>query len=121
MAMTNEEFQQIVLEKLSNLEVGQKNLEKGQKTLEVGQKNLEEGQKSLEERQKNLEERQKSLEIGQKEIRKNLEAVVEQTANLTEFKEEINNKVDTLVEDIRIIEIVTSKNWNDVAKLKSII
>jgi len=90
--MTNEEFQQIVLKKLETLETGQKA----------------------------LEDRQKNLEIGQEEIKKDLKAVIEQTANLTEFREEINEKIDTLIEDLNTVEIVTSKNWNDIAKLKSV-
>lgn len=90
--MTNEEFQQIVLKKLETLETGQKA----------------------------LEDRQKNLEIGQEEIKKDLKAIIEQTANLTEFREEINEKIDTLIEDLNTVEIVTSKNWNDIAKLKSV-
>lgn len=97
--MTNEEFQQIVLKKLETLETGQKNLAIGQK---------------------NLEERQKNFETGQEEIKKDLKAVIEQTANLTEFREEINGKIDTLIEDLNTVEIMTSKNWNDIAKLKSV-
>lgn len=132
MAMSNEEFQQIVLQKLETLEVGQKNLVDGQKNLEVGQNNLEKRQKNLEMRQTKLEKRQesleigqtklekrqKSLEIGQKEIKKDIKAIIEQTANLTEFREEINNKVDTLTNELNTIEFITSKNWNDIAKLK---
>lgn len=94
--MTNEKFQQIVLKKLEILETGQKNLA-------ISQKNLETGQKALEDRQKNLE-------IGQGEIKKDLKAVIEQTSNLTEFREEINGKIDTLIEDLNTVEIVTSKN-----------
>lgn len=78
--MTNEEFQQIVLKKLE--------------TLETGQESLAIGQKNLEDRQKALEDRQKNLETGQEEIKKDLKAVIEQTANLTEFREEINEKID---------------------------
>lgn len=97
--MTNEEFQQIVLKKLETLETGQE-------SLAIGQKNLEDRQKALEDRQKNLETGQKALEDRQK--------------NLETGQEEINEKIDTLIEDLNTVEIVTSKNWNDIAKLKSV-
>ena len=82
--MTTEEFQKLVLEKFESLETSVKNLEVGQKGLETSVKNLEVGQKGL--------------EIGQKEIRKDISAIVEQTADLTEFREEVKGKLDTLIE-----------------------
>lgn len=82
--MTNEEFQILVLEKLENLEVGQKNLAE-----------------------------------GQKDIKKDIKSIIDQTAGLIEFRYEINEKVDKLTEEISTMEIVTSKNWNDIAKLKA--
>ncbi|MCF6466218.1 plasmid stabilization protein [Clostridium sp. Cult2] len=97
--MTNEEFQKIVLGELRKLNEKVGNLEQGQMKLEQGQVKLEQ---------------------GQEEIRKDLKAVIEQTADLTEFREEINTKVDKIIEELNTIEIVTSKNWNDIAKLKSI-
>ena len=57
---------------------------------------------------------------GQEAIRKDLKAVIEQTADLTEFRVEINAKVDKLINDVRSIEIITSKNWNDIALLKAV-
>lgn len=80
--MTNEEFQILVLEKLGNLEVGQKNLEE-----------------------------------GQKDIKKDIKSIIDQ--DLSEFRHEVNEKVDKLTEEISTMEIVTSKNWNDIAKLKA--
>ncbi|AFS77339.1 hypothetical protein Curi_c02590 [Gottschalkia acidurici 9a] len=145
--MTNEEFQRIVIEKLENLEIGQKsletrqrNLEDGQKSLEARQKNLEEGQKNLETRQKNLEEgqksletrqgslevgqknletRQKSLEEGQEEIISKLNCVINQTADLTEFREEVKEELKNIKSTISRIEINTADNWSDIAKLKA--
>ncbi len=49
-----------------------------------------------------------------------LEVVYDQTANLTEFRTEVNNKLDTIKDDLSTVEVVTSKNWNDIAKLKSV-
>ncbi|KTE92003.1 hypothetical protein AT727_03450 [Desulfitobacterium hafniense] len=48
--MTNEEFQKLVLEKLTGLEHGQTRLEEGQVKLEQRQSRLEEGQTKLEQR-----------------------------------------------------------------------
>ena len=73
--MSNEEFQKIVLEEL-------KNLREGQRQLEIGQR---------------------QLEIGQEEIKKDLKAVIEQTVDLTEFRQEANEKLDQLLEENRTI------------------
>jgi hypothetical protein len=124
--MTNEEFQRLVLQKLDNLELGQKSLEEGQnrlekrqKSLELGQRNLEQRQKNLELGQKNLEERQKNLELETKEISKKLDAVVEQTADLTEFRHEVKSELKYIGTTMSRIEIATADNWSDIAKLKS--
>ncbi len=53
-------------------------------------------------------------------ITNKLEAVYEQTANLTEFRTEVNAKLDIIKDDLSAVEVVTSKNWNDIAKLKAI-
>lgn len=93
--MTNEEFQRLVLEKLGSLE------------------------NTFEERFDNIEERLTNLEEGQKEIKKDIKSIIEQTVDLSEFRYEINEKVDKLAEEFNTMEIVTSKNWNDIAKLKA--
>lgn len=111
--MTNEEFQKIVLEELKGLREDVADLKEGQLKLEQGQSNLEEGQLKLEQRQSKLEQ-------GQEEIKRELRAVVEQTAVLIEFREEINIKIDKIIDELNTLEIVTSKNWNDIARLKSI-
>ena len=76
--MTNEEFQRMVLEKFENLETSIKGLDTNVKGIEIGQK---------------------SLEMGQEEIKKDIGAIVEQTADLTEFREEVKDKLDTLVQE----------------------
>ena len=111
--MSNEEFQKLVLEKLTNLENRFKTLEDGQKALERRQGTLEEGQKALERRQGTLEE-------GQKTIVKELKGVLEQTANLTEFKEEVIQELESMKASIARVEIATANNWSDIARLKSI-
>lgn len=69
----------------------------------------------------------KQLVDGQKDtnsrldrMEKKLDAVYDQTANLTEFRTEINAKIDTIQNDLNTVEVVTSKNWNDIAKLKAV-
>ncbi len=88
--MTNEEFQKIVLEEL--------------RSLKEGQRNLEEGQRNLEE--------------GQREIKKELEAITEQTADLTEFREEINAKLDTVIEENEILKELIGKHEVDIRRIQ---
>ena len=110
--MTNEEFQKIVLEKLGNLE---------DKVVGIGNKvvGLEDKVVSLEDKVVDLGNKVVNLEKGQEEIKKDVKSIIEQTANLSEFRYEINTKVDKLTEEFNTIEIVTAKNWNDIAKLKA--
>ncbi|CCJ33063.1 hypothetical protein [Caloramator australicus] len=51
-------------------------------------------------------------------MEKKLNAVFEQVADLTEFKTEVKEKLDNIRDDINAIEYVTSKNWNEITKLK---
>ena len=90
--MTTEEFQELVLQKFENLETSVKGLEISVKGLETSSKNLEISVKDLELGQKKLED-------GQREIRKDIKSIVEQTADLTEFREEVKDKLDTLIQE----------------------
>lgn len=56
----------------------------------------------------NMETRFDSLEKGQEEIRKELKT----TTELSEFRTEVNEKLDSLQRDIYAMEIITSKNWS---------
>lgn len=69
----------------------------------------------------------KDLKDGQSRIEKKLDAVNDQTADLTEFRTETRDKLNNIssdVEDIKetisTVEVITSKNWNDIAKLKAV-
>lgn len=69
----------------------------------------------------------KDLKDGQNRIEKKLDAVYDQTADLTEFRTEtkdklnnISNGVNDIKDTINTVEVVTSKNWNDIAKLKAV-
>lgn len=79
----------------------------------------EEFQRIVLEKFDNMETRFDSLEKGQEEIRKELKTTTEQTAELSEFRTEVNEKLDSLQQDIYAIEIITSKNWSDIAIMKA--
>ncbi|WP_302579924.1 plasmid stabilization protein, partial [Clostridium saudiense] len=67
-----------------------------------------------------LKDEVKDLKEGQKIIEKKLDGVVEQTADLVEFRNEILNKVDGIREDLSTVELVTANNYKDIAKLKAV-
>ena len=105
--MTNEEFQKIVLEEL-------RSLKEGQRALETRLANVEEGQKGLESRFINLEE-------GQREIKKELKGITEQTADLTEFRHEVNSKLDIIIEENDALKDITGKHEVDIRRLKKLV
>lgn len=51
-------------------------------------------------------------------IETKLDHVFEQTVDLTEFRMDVITKLDNIQNDLSTVEVVTSKNWNDIAKLK---
>ncbi|SEG10161.1 hypothetical protein SAMN05660865_01739 [Caloramator fervidus] len=51
-------------------------------------------------------------------MEKKLNAVFNQVADLTEFKTKVKEKLDSIRDDINTIEYITSKNWNEITKLK---
>mgnify|MGYP000957600617 FL=1 len=115
--MSNEGFQKLVLEKLSGLEEGQKDLTEKVVKLEEGQKDLTGKVVKLEEGQKDLTKQIGELKEGQNEIKNFMVEVEAKNANRhIEMMKEING----LREDLNTVELVTSKNWNDIAKLKSV-
>ena len=116
--MTNEEFQKIVLEEIKALRVEVRELKEGQIRLEQGQSKLEQRQSKLEHGQLKLEQGQLKLEQGQEEIKKELRAVIEQTADLTEFRQETNEKLDTLIEENDIIKEINGRHEVDIRRLK---
>ncbi len=97
--MTTEEFQKQVLEKLTNLEQGQKTLEQRQMALESGQKSLEQGQKLL---------------AAKEDIAK----IEKGIADLISMSDVTQKEVRAIRSDLRTIEAVTAKNWNDILELK---
>ena len=63
---------------------------------------------------KGLKDEVKDLKEGQKIIEKKLDGVVEQTADLLEFRTSVEEKLNELKE----VEEVTKANCYDIAKLK---
>lgn len=86
---------------------------------EVDKMTNEEFQKIVIEKLGSIEDKVVSLEKGQQEMKEDIKSIIEQTASLSELRYEINGKVDKLSEEFNTIEIVASKNWNDIAKLKA--
>lgn len=67
-----------------------------------------------------LDNKISGLEEGQKRFEKKLDAVVEQTADLLEFRNSITEKVDSIRKDLGKVEIVTSKNCFEIEYLKAV-
>lgn len=71
----------------------------------------------------NKEDLQAIREIIREElepIAQKLDSITEQTADLTEFKNDVTNKLDAMNKLLSRIEVATAENWADVAKLKAI-
>ena len=62
----------------------------------------------------------KRLESKVDGIETKLDGIVEQTADLVEFRNEMLNKVDGIREDLSTVELVTANNYKDIAKLKAV-
>lgn len=61
-----------------------------------------------------------NLEEGQKRLEEKLEAVIEQTVDLTEFRYEVKSEPADIKNNISRIEINTAENWRDIARLKAV-
>ena len=95
--MNNEEFQRIVLEELRDLKAGQGRLE-------VRMDKIEDKVGSLEDRMGSLESK--------------LDAVVEQTAILTEFKEDTSKKLGIIIEENKVFKEIIGRHEVDIEMLK---
>ena len=79
-------------------------------------KSMQQDIKGLKEGQDKIVKRLDGLEEGQKIIENKLDRVVEQTAELLEFRTTVETKLNELKE----VEEVTKVNCYDIAKLKAI-
>lgn len=75
--------------------------------------------KQIQSEQVKTNERLGKLEEGQGRIEKKLDAVYEQTADLTEFRMETKQSIDALRKDINAVINVTKSNCYDITYLKS--
>lgn len=81
----------------------------------------------LETLSKLLDEKLKPVIESQTRLEKKLDAVVDQTADLTEYRTvsiakltAIGSDVEEIKNSINTVEMVTSKNWNEITKLKAV-
>lgn len=124
MKMTNEEFQRLVLQELGDIkeDIGTlkenvSKLEKGQQAIQEDVSILIEDVSILKEDVTMLKEDVSTLKDGQSKIRTLIEDLDPKNASR---HIEIVTQIETLREDLNSIEVITSKNWNDIAKLKSV-
>ncbi|WP_415288068.1 plasmid stabilization protein [Clostridium perfringens] len=76
--------------------------------------------KSIDTKLSTIEREQNELKDNMKLINQKLDGVVEQTADLVEFRCNILNKIDGIKDDLSTVELVTANNYKDIAKLKAI-
>ena len=67
-----------------------------------------------------LDEKLEPIKSELKEINRKLDGVVEQTADLLEFRSDITKKVDGIRDDLSTVELVTAKNYKDIVNLKAV-
>ena len=85
-------------------------------SMETKMNSMEDKMNSMETKINSMESDIKELKDGQERIEEKIEAIYDQTANLTEFKTEVNMKLDKLCD----VENVTKLNCYEIAKLKSV-
>lgn len=76
--------------------------------------------KLIQEGQEKIVKRLDNLEEGQKTIEKKLDGVVEQTADLTEFRTETQKGIEAVQRDINKLTNVTKVNCFEIADLKAV-
>jgi len=62
----------------------------------------------------------KDLKSNQTRIEKKLDNVVEQTSDLTEFRNTALSRFDDITDALNNVELITASNWKDITKLKSV-
>lgn len=102
--MTNEEFQGVVLEELKGLKKGQIELTDKVDALEKGQ--IE------------LANKVDTLEKGQIELTNKVDAIYNQTADLTEFKEETGKDIKESQEDNEVLKEMVGRHEIEIKTLE---
>ena len=69
----------------------------------------------------------KGLKESQERLENKIDVVVEQTADLLEFRTKITDTVqqikidvEAIKKDVTNVEVITASNWADIAKLKAV-
>ena len=69
----------------------------------------------------------KGLKESQERLENKIDGVVEQTADLLEFRTKIKDTVqqikidvEAIKKDVTNVEVITASNWADIAKLKAV-
>lgn len=55
-----------------------------------------------------------------KEVNRKLDIIYDQTADLTEFKTETNDKLDKIIKEVTVMEKATMTNCYEIAQLKAV-
>lgn len=101
--MTNEEFQKLLLDEIRGLRSDINRIESKVDGLETKIDYFD-------IKADNLNLKVDKLEYGQNSAKKDLKAIIEQTANLTEFREEVNIKLDKIKNTSKNIEKFIDKD-----------
>lgn len=69
----------------------------------------------------------KGLKESQERLENKIDGVVDQTADLLEFRtkitdtvQQIKSDVEAIKKDVTNVEVITASNWADIAKLKAV-
>ncbi|MBU3174399.1 hypothetical protein [Clostridium estertheticum] len=76
--------------------------------------------KEIESLLNQLLEGQKNTDLKIDRIEKKLDSVVDQTADLTEFKTMVIGNLEEIKDNLSNVEVITASNWKDIAKLKAV-
>ena len=76
---------------------------------------------------KSMQQDIKGLKESQERLENKIDGVVEQTADLLEFRTKITDTVqqikidvEAIKKDVTNVEVITASNWADIAKLKAV-
>lgn len=69
---------------------------------------------------KRLESKVDGLESKVDRIETKLDSVVEETANLREFRTLVESDLCEIKNDMYRVELATANNWSDIVKLKAV-
>ncbi len=98
-----------ILEKVTSLEEGQERLAKEQQEIKKGQDTFAGEQQEIKKRMDTFAGEQQEIKHELREIKRKVNIIYEQTANLTEFGTEITQKIDRHDIDIRILKQLIAK------------